>query len=420
MDAYSIYPKQFNNTKSKMQTDTCFVIMPFSEELDNTYMVIESVAVSMGINCSRADKISTTSEPILNKICTQISQAYYIIADITNLNPNVFYELGIAHVLRDAKKVLIIKEEQTECPSDIKHLHYYAYSKLTLKHLKDTVIKFFTENNILEDLQSVLDFWGLTPEDKVLTHNFVVSLSCDIGCHMSSLIAILNNRAKELTVTQVNDLLVALTWALNKFEASHELHALYSRLTLIIIQKTCNVFDISNYLSKIFIDDQQRLERDWLADCSISVLDNPLYFDIACSWIIQHLKRTSPAEFDIPKYRIEIGLIKSKTSSIDAVLVKELQSANKTLAEHCAKLIKERKTYAAIPVLLELLKDEKNPYVVRSCLDALVKIAPLEKLLCAKEILSNRESFVEINAFIKKHLIDLNQQILYLQNASKR
>lgn len=105
MNAYSIYPKQFNSTDYKLQSNTCFVIMPFSDDLDNTYMVIESVAESMNIVCTRADNISTTSEPILNKICTQISQAYFIIVDITNLNPNVFYELGIAHVLRDAKKV---------------------------------------------------------------------------------------------------------------------------------------------------------------------------------------------------------------------------------------------------------------------------------------------------------------------------
>ena len=108
MDRYSIYPKQFNNADCKLQSDTCFVIMPFSEDLNNTYMVIESVGSSMNIRCTRADNISTTSEPILNKICAQISQAYFIIADITNLNPNVFYELGIAHALRDANKVLII------------------------------------------------------------------------------------------------------------------------------------------------------------------------------------------------------------------------------------------------------------------------------------------------------------------------
>ena len=210
MDAYSIYPKQFNNLGHQLQINTCFVVMPFSNDLDNTYMVIDSVATAMGISCTRADNISTTSEPILNKICTQISQAYYIIVDITNLNPNVFYELGIAHVLRDAKKVLIIKEDETVCPSDINHLHYYTYSKLALKHLKETIKKFFAENNILEDLLGVLDFLGITPKNRVISQNFVVSLSKCIKNNLNSLIMILNNKTTDTTQQQANDLLISL------------------------------------------------------------------------------------------------------------------------------------------------------------------------------------------------------------------
>lgn len=279
MDAYSIYPKQFKNSSHKLQSNTCFVIMPFSKGLDNTYMVIDSVASGMGITCTRADNISTTSEPILNKICTQISQAYYIIVDITNLNPNVFYELGIAHVLRDAKKVLIIKEDETDCPSDIKHLHYYPYSKSSLKQLNDTIKKFFTENNILEDLQGILDFFGLTPSDKVLSQNFIVSLSDCIGNNMNSLIMILNNRAEDTTQRNVNDLLITLTRALNKLPFSHDLYDLYSELLLLLIQKTNSTFDISNYLSKIFIVRDYNLSNEWIADCGITILDNPLYFN---------------------------------------------------------------------------------------------------------------------------------------------
>ena len=128
MSTYSIYPRQFNNSDLRVQSDTCFVIMPFSDDLSNTYLVIDSVASTMNIKCTRADKVSTTSEPILSKICTQISQAYFIIVDITDLNPNVFYELGIAHVLRDANKVLIIKDEATE--------RYKALALLRLQQIK--------------------------------------------------------------------------------------------------------------------------------------------------------------------------------------------------------------------------------------------------------------------------------------------
>lgn len=418
MDAYSIYPKQFNNLCNQLQSNTCFVIMPFSDDLDNTYMVIDSVASSMGINCTRADNISTTSEPILNKICTQISQAYYIIVDITNLNPNVFYELGIAHVLRDAKKVLIIKEDETVCPSDIKHLHYYPYSKLGLKHLKDTVKKFFEENNILEDLHGILDFLGLTPNDKDIAQSYVANLSDRISNSLSSLIMILNNRTADTTQWQANNLLSSLTCALNELPVSHDLYPLYSELILLLIQKINSIFDISDYLLKVFSDKNYNLLKEWVADCSITVLDNPLYFDAAISWITEYLKQTSPAEFDVAKYKLEIGIIKSKSESIDRVLVEGLKGSNKTLVEHCAKLIKERKTSAATPVLIELLETDENPYVVRSSIDALVKMAPLEILLSVREILTKRKAFVDLYGFINKHLADLDQQILYLQNTS--
>ncbi len=418
MDEYSIYPKQFNNLYNQLQSNTCFVIMPFSNDLDNTYMVIDSVASNMGIDCTRADNISTTSEPILNKICTQISQAYYIIVDITNLNPNVFYELGIAHVLRDAKKVLIIKEEETVCPSDIKHLHYYPYSKLGLKNLKDTVRKFFEENNILEDLHGILDFLGLTPDDKEIAQSFVTKISDRIGNNLNSLIMILNNRTIDTTQWQANNLLIGLTCALNELPVSHDLYPLYSELILLLIQKINSVFDISDYLLKVFSDKHYNLSNEWIADCSITVLDNPLYFDVALSWITEYLKQISPAEFDVAKYKLEIGIIKSKSQNIDNALVNELKGSDKTLVEHCAKLIKERKISAAIPFLIRLIEDDDNPYVVRSSIDALVRMAPLKILLDVRKILTNRKPFVDLYGFINKHLADLDQQILYLQNAS--
>ena len=102
----------------------------------------------------------------------------------------------------------------------------------------------------------------------------------------------------------------------------------------------------------------------------------------------------------------------------DSLLVRELNSSNKTLAEHCAKLIKERKTYSALPTLLELIEHEDNPYVVRSCIEALVEMAPLNILLNTKKLLANRKELVEKYPFIDKHIKDLDLQIFALQNAA--
>ena len=41
MDLYSIYPKQFRNSKIPIEKDRCFVLMPFSEKHDMLYGVIK-------------------------------------------------------------------------------------------------------------------------------------------------------------------------------------------------------------------------------------------------------------------------------------------------------------------------------------------------------------------------------------------
>ena len=143
-----------------------------------------------------------------------------------------------------------------------------------------------------------------------------------------------------------------------------------------------------------------------------------MYFDLSIGWIVDYLKNTSPAAFDLTKYKIEIGIIQSRSEFVDAFLVEKLQSKNKTLAEHCAKLIKERKTYSAMPLLLELISDEKNPYVVRSCIDAVVGMASIGELLKLKEIMNNRQSFVNENPFIEKHLNDIEDRIAFLKQTT--
>lgn len=411
MDSYAIYPKQFNNSNFKLQSNTCFVIMPFANEYSNTYTIIESVANSMKITCKRADKLSTTSEPIINKICTQITQAYFIIVDITDLNPNVFYELGIAHVLRDANKVLIIKENQTKCPSDINHINYYSYDKSNLQELKDTINKFFSENSILEDLHDILNFLDLLPIDSTLSNIFLLDLSNSIGNDTTVLIKTLNNKHNELLDNENINLLEHLVVRLEKINQKDDLYGLYADLITNVILKIYKTVNIQEFVTKLFTDKYKNISTEWISDLSIRILDNSLYFDDSISWIISYLKNSSPASFDTARYRIEIGLIKSKSNLIDPVLIKYLKSENKTLAEHCANLIKERKTYLAAPILLELIESETNPYLVRSCIDASIQIDTRDNLIKIQNILLKREDFIKNNSFLNKHLVYLKKKI---------
>lgn len=66
-----------------------------------------------------------------------LAEAHVVIADLTDLNPNVFYELGIRHAL--SRRSILICEKGTEIPSDLKNYWYFEYdrgSKQSLQSLR--------------------------------------------------------------------------------------------------------------------------------------------------------------------------------------------------------------------------------------------------------------------------------------------
>lgn len=111
--------------KPKLQ-GTCFVIMPFSEELHYFYLyVAKYLKEKHGLKCERADE-EVEPRPFLDKIRDFIRNADVIIADCSGNNPNVLYELGIAHAL-GKPIILITRNSPNEAPSDIRHYEFIHY-----------------------------------------------------------------------------------------------------------------------------------------------------------------------------------------------------------------------------------------------------------------------------------------------------
>ena len=61
----------------------------------------------------------------MQKVWDGICAADLVLADCTEKNPNVFYEVGIAHTI--GKKVVLITRSEKDIPSDIKHFDYIPY-----------------------------------------------------------------------------------------------------------------------------------------------------------------------------------------------------------------------------------------------------------------------------------------------------
>jgi hypothetical protein len=109
----------------------CFVIMPFRPELAFLFRILKAAVQQVFPNLAVErgdDKVLT--KPILEKIVDFIRQADVIVADCSGRNPNVFYELGIAHAL-ERRVVLITSDEIDQAPADIRAYEFISYAKLS-------------------------------------------------------------------------------------------------------------------------------------------------------------------------------------------------------------------------------------------------------------------------------------------------
>jgi len=128
---------------------TCFVIMPFGEKTDADGRVIDFNDIYKGlikpavegvtefkINCVRCDEIH---EPgiIQEKMIRSIQEAEVVVADLSTLNPNVFWELGVRHALARGVTVLI-RSGDVKIPFDVRDIDVILYNPARLSELQRT------------------------------------------------------------------------------------------------------------------------------------------------------------------------------------------------------------------------------------------------------------------------------------------
>ena len=121
----------------------CFIIMPFgSEELNIVYddFIKPSLENNCSLICERGDDVFG-SNVIMDDITRSIEKARIIVADLTGRNPNVFYEVGIAHTLN--KDVLLLAQNIEDVPFDLRHRRVllYDYSPRGCKKLEGEISK---------------------------------------------------------------------------------------------------------------------------------------------------------------------------------------------------------------------------------------------------------------------------------------
>jgi O-acetyl-ADP-ribose deacetylase (regulator of RNase III) len=123
-------------TINKYAGKKCFVIMPFGKkkdldgcEVDFDYVyheLIYKAVKDLGVDCERCDEIIGTGS-IHKKMFRGIFDADVSVVDITSLNPNVFYELGVRHALHKHVTLVIRRNNNLPIPFNINGLNILAY-----------------------------------------------------------------------------------------------------------------------------------------------------------------------------------------------------------------------------------------------------------------------------------------------------
>ncbi len=132
-------------TKKDLQIDPSFVfvLVPFNKEFEHVFGQISSTCQKLGLRCARGDEQEIRGD-LLPHILRMIAKARIVIAVIDGRNPNVFYELGIAHAL--GKVTVLVTKSYQSAPIDLRA------KKLVIYHSDESLREFLA----LELTRSVL------------------------------------------------------------------------------------------------------------------------------------------------------------------------------------------------------------------------------------------------------------------------
>jgi len=117
-------PQVFEVPNKPMNEKLVSVMMPFNSSFTGSFEAINKACREANLECKKANDIWENST-IIQDIFELIFTSKIVIGDFTGKNPNVFYEIGIAHTL--GKIVIPITQSIDDVPADLRHHRVLKY-----------------------------------------------------------------------------------------------------------------------------------------------------------------------------------------------------------------------------------------------------------------------------------------------------
>ena len=431
MDSYHIYPKQFRSSRIPIEKNRCFILMPFNEDFDGIYGNIKKSLNDHGFVCNRADEI-LGSKPIMNTILNEILKSQFIIADLTNQNPNVFYELGVAHTFKDAQNIILMTQKVQDIPFDIRHINNIIYNPNNLKYLTSSIIKTLTENKYLLNFYEALQQRNIISIIHDNKEEFVDHLQGNLGDLIPVITDILCNQLDDVREHEIDRLFNRILDIINdviKVANYNFLNGIMKVLfeSLVI----CSKFSITDKITYDFLYGNlfaiSNLDKSdiipYQTDLSISLASQRVKVNSAMGWIINYFSNSKSATIDLNRYKVERFLMISNDGLIDDIIIDSLFHKNCYIREHLADIVGEKRLKNAEDSLITQLLVEENYFTAVSIISAIGKLESNKGALAIlrwidnniDDILKTNQLFVLKHSHIALSKIDRKNQTQYLQ-----
>ena len=126
-------PQVFEIPNKSVNEKLVAVMMPFNDSFAETFKAIKKACKEVDLDCKKANDIWENST-IIQDVFELIFTSKIVIGDFTGKNPNVFYEIGIAHTL--GKIVIPITQSIDDVPADLRHHRVLKYLSNTEGYAK--------------------------------------------------------------------------------------------------------------------------------------------------------------------------------------------------------------------------------------------------------------------------------------------
>jgi len=220
-----MYPREYFDTYWRGDLrDEVFVIMSFADEFTQVWLNAIKPAIDKDTNGRPfAHRVDATvlAGSIITEILDGIAHAKLIFADVSvcagtswqgQRNGNVMYELGLAHALRHAQELVVVRSDQEDINFDIAGIKIQNYKKSNLGEARKTFAKLL--NGAMSELDSVKQLRVVRAAESL----DVDTLELMISCGKDDYFSVRKATTPEITMSQMADgtkdavrLLLALT-----------------------------------------------------------------------------------------------------------------------------------------------------------------------------------------------------------------